>query len=450
MKEHETRYRCMPKGPIEYTAGGTLCAFCGFRNPSLRHCETHMAFPCANRALDVRSYTRKPHFITHLKTHNITNLSELADRWRDTSDKKHFSCGFCVSHFHSLIEQLNHIDITHYRFSQDIRDWDPNKVIRGLLLQPGVFGPWQRILASHPGLVESSLRWDLAVIKKIKARLEVGNECADLLAEMAFNESEYGSGRHGEAETVNPARLSHHGGVAAPQLIPLTPSSAPIHFNLNESSAVDGDMMTYPASRMEQPGTWAVTNQLIPPHNYFSPRGSSDVSEKNPGMEVHRSDFDTNRRLMTSGNSDWTQPERSQFTSWTPFNTLHPNLEEPDGVMMGEYCHADPILSPSNSSSIASSQPRYQIQQRVRRPPPTRHRSREVPPASVQQVLPMIRSSAAFAKPSLMSQPRRQPSRSKLKDHYDINTEADIDLDMDFLQHFMREEDSTRSERPNH
>lgn len=448
MKEHETRYRCMPKGPIEYTAGGVLCAFCGLRNPSLRHCDTHMAFPCANRALDVRSYTRKPHFITHLKTHDISNLSELADRWRDTSDKKHFSCGFCVSHFHSLIEQLNHIDITHYRVLQDITDWDPSKVVRGLLLQPGVFESWQRILASHPGLLESSLRWDLAVIKKIKARLEVGNECADLLAEMAFNESEYGSSRHREAETVNSAGLSHHGGVAASQLTPLTPSSAPIHFDLNESSAVGEDMMTYPASRMEQPGTWLVPNQLIPPHNYLTPRDRSDISEKNPGMEVHHSDLDTTQRLMTSGNSDWTQPERSLSTSWTSSRTFH-NLEDPHDVMMGENWQANPILSPSNSSSVVSSQPRYQFQHNVRRAP-TRHASRGVPPASVQQVLPMIRSSAAFAKPRLMSQPRRQPSRSKLKDHYDINTEADIDLDMDFLQHFMREEDSTRSERPSH
>lgn len=383
MKEHETRYRCMPKGPIEYTAGGALCAFCGFRNPSLRHCEIHMAFPCANRALDVRSYTRKPHFITHLKTHDVSKLSELADRWRDTSDKKHFSCGFCVAHFHSLIEQLNHIDINHYRVSQDIRDWDPNKVIRGLLLQPGVFASWQRILALHPGLVESSLRWDSAVIKKIKVRLEGDSECGGLLAEMAFNESEYGSGRQGGAETVNLAGLSHHGGVAVPQLAPLTPSSASLHFDLKESLAVHGDMMTYPASRMGQSGTWAVPSQLIPPHHDFSPGGRPDVSDKNPGMEVHRSNLDTTQRLMTSGNSDWNQPGRSLFSSWTSSGALHSNLEDPDGLLMGGYWQADPILSPSNSSSIVSSQSGHQIQHSVRMAP-TRHTSREVPLASVQ------------------------------------------------------------------
>ena len=58
-----------------------------------------------------------------------------------------------------------------------------------------------------------------------------------------------------------------------------------------------------------------------------------------------------------------------------------------------------------------------------------------------------MQNSGLFAKPSLGNQPRKQPSRSKLKDYYDIDTDADIDLDMDFLQRLMREEGSMRSER---
>ena len=445
MKEHETRYRCMPKGPIEYTEDGALCAFCGFRNPSQRHCGTHMAFPCANRALEVRSYSRKPHFIIHLKTHDVSNGTELADRWRDTSDKKHYSCGFCISHFDSLIEQLNHIDIAHYRLFQHVRDWDPNKVIRGLLLQPGVFEAWRRILASHPALIESLLRWDLSVTKMLQSRLEVGNESADALAEMAFNESKYGSSCHGEVDTVNAVGLSRHGGVAAPTQTPVTLSSASIHSDLNADSVINGDMLTYPATRMEQPGIWAVPNNPIPSHNYFSPRGGSDVPEEKAAIEVQRPDLDTSQRIMTSGSNDRTQPQQSLFTSWTSSETLNSKLTDPNGVMMGEYWQTAPILNPSNSPSIVSSEPTYQIQHSVRKGL-ARYTSQEVPPNLAQKVLPLIQSSAAFAKRSSIGQSRKEPSRSKLKDHYDINTEADIDLDMDFLQHIMREDDSTRSE----
>ena len=42
--------------------------------------------------------------------------------------------------------------------------------------------------------------------------------------------------------------------------------------------------------------------------------------------------------------------------------------------------------------------------------------------------------------------PTKQPSRTKLKDYYDIDTEADMDIDLDDIQYYMREEEHTRSE----
>ena len=358
MKEHETRYRCMPKGPIEYTAGGARCTFCGFRNPSQRHCDTHKAFPCANRTLDVRSYTRKPHFITHLKTHAIPNVDELAERWKDTIKKRHFACGFCISHFHSLIDQLNHIDMTHYRLFHNIRDWDPNKVIRGLLLQPGVSDSWQRILASHPGLMESLLHWDVSVIRKLQFRLEVGNESADILAESAFNESTrtYDPNHLGDIGTFDAGGVSHYGGVTTPQEAPVIQATAPRYFNLDERPVGNMDRMTSSASQMEP---WALTNGLMSSHNNYLAPSDSNMAQENTAMRMRHAQPDTNQHSVARGNNYRTQPEPSPFTSWVSSQSIDSNSTAPMSLMMGNYWQGTTILSPMISSSMISSQLLY-------------------------------------------------------------------------------------------
>lgn len=352
MKEHETRYRCMPSGPIEYTAGGARCAFCGFRDPSQRHCDIHKAFPCANRTLDVRSYTRKPHFITHLKTHDISNVGELAEHWKDTIKKRHFACGFCISHFHSLIEQLNHIDVTHYRLFHHIRDWDTNKVIRGLLLQPGVSRSWQRILALHPGLIESRLRWDVSVIRKLQFRLEVGNESADVLAESAFKESTYDPSHDGDIETLDAANISHYGDVTTPQEDPVTQATTPMYSNLSGRPGFDEDRTTSSASHMEP---WALANGLMSSHNDCFYPDDSDEAQRNTAMRMRHPQLDTGQEFVTRDDSYRTQPGPSPFTPWISSQSLDSNSTVPNSLM-GNYWQGTIILSPINSSSMILNQ----------------------------------------------------------------------------------------------
>ena len=342
----------MPKGPIEYTARGARCAFCGLPNPSHRHCDIHKAFPCANRTLDVRSYTRKPHFITHLKTHDIKNVTDLAEHWKDTIKKRHFACGFCVSHFHSLIEQLNHIDITHYRLFHHIRDWDANKVIRGLLLQPGVSKSWKCILASHPGLMESLLRWDAPVVRKLQLRLEVGEEAADVLAESAFNESTYDPTHHGDIGTFDAAGISHHGGVTTPREAPVTQATAPMFLNLGERPVADGDRMTSSALRMEP---WASANGLMSSHNSYLVPGESNVAQGNTAMRMRDPQLDISQNYATSGNNYRTQPESSPFTSWVSSQSIDSNSTALNSLRRN-YWQGTIILSPVNPSSVISSQ----------------------------------------------------------------------------------------------
>ena len=163
----------MPLGPVVRTVNGPECAFCGLSNPDPKHLSTHNVELCASRPLTERSYVRKNLLIKHLRSHGVDDDSVLADQWRDTVDKKYFACGFCGSCYRLLREQSNHVDVEHYRFSEDICDWDSNKAIRGLLSQPGVYERWQTILAAYPRLQESFLRWDPALAKELHLMLEL-------------------------------------------------------------------------------------------------------------------------------------------------------------------------------------------------------------------------------------------------------------------------------------
>ena len=245
--------------------------------------------------------------------------------------------------------------MTHYRLFHHIRDWDPNKVIRGLLLQPGVSDSWQRILASHPGLMESLLRWDVSVIRKLQFRLEVGNESADVLAGSAFNESTrtYDPNHHGDIGTFDAVGISHYGGVTTPQEAPVIQTTAPMYFNLGERPVVDRDRMTFSASQMEP---WALANGLMSsPNNYVAP-SDTDVTQENTAMRMRHPQLDTSQNFVTRGDNYRTQPDPSPFASWVSSQSPDPNSTAPISLMMGNYWQGTTILSPVNSSSMISSQ----------------------------------------------------------------------------------------------
>lgn len=184
MKEHETMYLCMPHGPVNATEMGPKCAFCDTLFPDQAHINSHNAISCAGKP---RRYTRKVNLARHLETHGVLNGSALAEDWRVTPKKRFFSCGFCLSLFYTISDQLNHID-NHFRHSEDITNWNFNKVVRGLLLQPGVDASWRTLSAEY---VSSGFSWDSSLHKDLQMRLELSEESAEALAVAAFNESVY-------------------------------------------------------------------------------------------------------------------------------------------------------------------------------------------------------------------------------------------------------------------
>lgn len=284
MKEHETRYPCMPQGREVYTSQGPECVFCGDLNPDERHYNFHKVLPCSKKSLAARSYTRKTHLIHHLKTHGIPDGSALAEEWRDTLDKKFFSCGFCIACFQSHTDQLNHIDNAHYKKNQNISEWDSNTIILGLLHQPRVQESWRNILKAYPEFNDLGFRWSSAAVKKLQLRLEKSEETANNLALAAFNESTYDWTGNTQIKYM-PAVGFTNQDTNAPSNLPIVwPQASPAQmpFTPSQSSIYDGTMMKSPVQTPFQAWRSIATSHISP----VVPNANPTAYQNNSSQEL--------------------------------------------------------------------------------------------------------------------------------------------------------------------
>ena len=197
MKEHETICRCMPNGPVKFTKAGTECYFCGAPNPDQSHLDEHHVSQCSGQ-----SYTRKGLLSQHIKDVHIASesyASALAKAWYDPNknNKEFFSCGFCICYFNTRKDISNHIDMKHWRQHQELKQWNNNTVILGLLLRPGVKEAWEQLLKSARINLEldphnnQAPQWPTSVIKHVQLQLEIREGSAPALARLAFEKSSY-------------------------------------------------------------------------------------------------------------------------------------------------------------------------------------------------------------------------------------------------------------------
>lgn len=182
-REHEESYVCMPDGPLEYSATGTKCAFCGALEPDSRHTAAHNIEPCekgARSKKSARTFKRKGMFLKHLKDyHGKVDGALLAQKWQQLNPRKAYACGFCGDLFRDIAEYSLHVDDEHYSRNLTSQDWDPTKVIQAFLVhQPEVNEEWQRISKCFQ---PSEFYWDTCDVKgrgNLQWRLESGTETA--------------------------------------------------------------------------------------------------------------------------------------------------------------------------------------------------------------------------------------------------------------------------------
>lgn len=121
----------MPHGPVVNTQHGSICVLCRTEDPSADHQAWHNTSTCVGKFI---KKSRRTDMITHLaQQHRVHSQvgAALADQWRYDSKKKHFSCGFCVAIFPSILERSNHIDNEHWRHGQNMDTWELSLLIRG-------------------------------------------------------------------------------------------------------------------------------------------------------------------------------------------------------------------------------------------------------------------------------------------------------------------------------
>ena len=280
VREHFTRHYCIPEDPLVYKEDGPRCAFCDILNPDPIHLNTHVT-QCVGK-----SYRRKSVLINHLETkHGVHDGSVLAGHFEYSVDLKYFACGFCVFCCSSLIELVNHVDVHHYKFSQHIRDWDNEKVIRGLLSQPDVIEYWQAILASNPPLQEPWLRLMPTLVEQLKRRLEMSGE-HETLCNAAIDAGEYPRNRYGYLEPVSADQ-----GMVTNQMIEPSERQGPISplsFNSGHSHRTYAPHTTAAFPQLQHPATgWERPNYMDFDEGGRYPQVTSETYGS-PGSPVYR------------------------------------------------------------------------------------------------------------------------------------------------------------------
>lgn len=429
MKEHEVIFPCMPQGPVQALDLGPQCNLCGSFSPDQEHLDSHSVQQCVTKC---RTYTRKANLVKHLEeVHRIDDGSALAEEWRIAFKKRYFSCGFCIILFDNINDQLNHIDLDHFRQLEDICTWDMTKVIRGLLLQPGVDIAWHGIAATY---AQSGFSWETSCNRDLQLRLELSEEAPDTLATAVFNCCIYDWSHHnyddsgltmghsilalGASTPMQPlltaARDPHSTSGFTPTVI--SESQQPIIPVLDESNS-DPSVSYLP---LPPPPFGASSGPIIsgyqPIHVGGRPLNISDNVENASSAHKHP----TSNREVTL-----TEDRRTSHDAWVHGSSHHLIINpEMSGVADLPTDQTDTQSSGKGSAGHAGSERSSQPDKASSSLHSTMHAWREKPP-------------------SIVSQLKKKFSSHKSKDLVP-EPETLMDIDLDGLMSFMEEEEHTR------
>ena len=108
--EHVNKYVCMLRGPLDEIHGYVMCCLCGMSNPNEEHLSTHNTQICEQRLPGSFSCKRRVDMVKHLKNfHNVPEKAQgeaVAAKWKETTKKQAWSCGFCVDVFYTFGDRL--------------------------------------------------------------------------------------------------------------------------------------------------------------------------------------------------------------------------------------------------------------------------------------------------------------------------------------------------------
>ena len=179
-------------GPLELTEGGFKCILCGTFNPSEEHLDAHKVQICGQGVPGSFSCKRRADLVRHMrKCHNVHAKAQgeaIADKWKETTNKQAWSCGFCIHLAYTFGDRLKHI-ATHFEHGQTLDEWDATNIMKGLLSQPQMINAWKTQLAFSLGCASPDILWKKHAMKDLQHDLEVGpsdTEDAAALAKAAY------------------------------------------------------------------------------------------------------------------------------------------------------------------------------------------------------------------------------------------------------------------------
>ena len=434
MREHETIYTCMPDGPVKPTEAGAECYFCGASNPNETHLATHEVSKCYGQS--AKRYTRKINMHNHIRDIHKTSedhASALAKAWVDphTIKRKFFSCGFCICCFPTLVKKSNHIDLEHWRQHQELNAWDNDKVILGLLLQPGVKEEWhQRLMSAgidpqFDPRFNPAPHWDPSVVEQVQLQLEIGEDPPASLAGLAFETSSYYSTYQNKVSNGNLTFQPCNGGVdisGYPSIEQNTIDT--MQMPNQEFLQCSGDSSTNDshlrASHWHRANSFhgdASYSAQILPEIEHRPEFKTELYEnivtnyeQQLGFNDHSNLFDTDPSGGASGSSfDLEAPSSSPWSAYTvsrrPGFTQDPTFT---GVTSGTQVSFDPTLSAMHmdiASERSAGQPDIDLLQHDS--PPRLNVS-----SSVDEATPYVSARRISSRPKVIGGSKRKLSDS--------------------------------------
>ena len=140
-KEHETKFVCLRTGPIDATEGEARCVFCNILRPDKEHLEKHNIRSCTSEPNGTKSFKRRYDIIAHVEQiHGALDGKMLAEKWRCSTTKQAWSCGFCICYFPTFSDRLKHLDKDHFTGHRQVQ----------ARLEPYKCHPWALASARRP------------------------------------------------------------------------------------------------------------------------------------------------------------------------------------------------------------------------------------------------------------------------------------------------------------
>ena len=415
--------------------------------------EHETVFPCmqcedSDTAGKPRSYTRKANLVKHLfDTHNISNsdASAQADTWRKTVKRKYFSCGFCVSLFYNIADQLNHIDTEHFRRLQDISGWNISKVIKGLIQQPGVNLFWQNFFgAGYPK--SQDFTWNDSVAKNLQLRLELSEESAEDLATAAISQVIWTEIPQDSDEArvtggfTNPHMEMDQNMLSVQDRATVTPAySRSTTTNTSSGTKIPHEVSRGPSSALG----WEVSNNVDINSFYTQstiPQIQTQLPYRSALASYDQTDPGTQPIFPQSESSNSAQSYTAPPTPWddlapTSGQMYNGSTSVGSSSATDEGWPENAFSVPSNSTSRT-----YTAASAYQSNSLAEGHGHQASRATIDQIAGL----SPHPDPRhLSARTKKQLSQNKLRRHYGSET----DLDFDGVEHVMREEGHTRSEK---